>query len=162
MRTNERSLPALASALLLAASAATVSGCCTAPADSHRPPITVKAFVTYDGTKTELTHFPSRRDKKLAQLSESKKDTICWCSPHGQVHIVSWGRKSPFDRDPVYEGECLQSRPPKHGSHVITDEGKCKDDDNKDAECYEYKIELWLDATGTKRVPIDPRIVVMP
>lgn len=159
MRTNANSLPALASALLLAASAATLLGCCTAPHALRRQP--VKAFVTYDGTKTDLTHFPSLPDKKLAQLSESGKDTICWCSPHGQVKFVSWSGKSPFDKDPAYEGGCLQSGPPRKGSSKVTNEGKCKDSDH---ECYEYKIELWLtsDPNGHNPVKIDPRIVVMP
>ena len=157
MRTNGRSLQAAAAALLLVASAATSPGCCTASPELRRQP--VKAFVTYDGTKAELTHFPSLPDKKLAQLSESGKDTICWCSPSGQVKLVGWSGKSPFDKDPAYEGGCLQSGPPKRGSSKVTSEGKCKDSDH---ECYVYKIELWLDATGTKRVPIDPRIEIMP
>jgi hypothetical protein len=161
MRMHARSSPALAAALLLAASAGAVSGCCTAPSHSRRHPNTVNAFVTYDGTKTELTHFPSHPDKKLAQLSESNQDTISWCSPDGQVHIVSWSPKRPFDKDPVYEYGCLKSGPPRKGSHVITHEGKCKD---HDAACYEYKIELWLtsDPDGKRPIPIDPRIEIMP
>jgi hypothetical protein len=161
MRTNARPLPALAAALFLAASAAAVSGCsCSTALDLPRPPKTVNAFVTWDGTKTELTHFPSLPDQKLAQLSESKRDTITWCSPHGQVHIVAWSQKSPFAKDPESVDGCLKSGPPRKGSSI---EGGviCE---YKKGQCYEYKIELWLkaDPLGKDAKPIDPRIEVVP
>ncbi len=159
MRINARSLPLLAAALLLVAAVAGVPGCSTSSSDSRLTPKEVKAFVTYDGTKTELTHFPGHKDRKLASLSEKGKDTIFWCSPDGDVKFVSWIRKSPFDGSPRIEDGCLVWGPPKPGSSTVTNEGKCPQKEDA-GECYEYKIELLL--KDGKKVSIDPRIEILP
>jgi len=159
MRTNGRSLPALTTALLLAASAAAFSGC-GKPDTVPVGPRTVIAVVTYkDGDPSaHMTVNPAlSSDPKVIQLRESAGDKAWWLSPAGTIHM-KWKGKKPFDRDPVDENGVLKSDRPSKGSSKVTNEGKCKDSNH---ECYEYEIELWLDTTGGKRVSVDPRIEVV-
>jgi hypothetical protein len=149
MRTNARSLQAAAATLLLAASAATVSGCGNKKFDGppavFRNPINVVAVVTYNGKTTKMTTSQSLPDPKMVQLREGSLDTVQWLSPSGEVHIVKWTPKRPFDKDPVYEDGVLKSGPPSKGSHWQKD--------------FKYEAELWV--TNGPHVPIDPIIEIM-
>ena len=148
MKMKAGSSPALATALLLAASAVTVSGCGKPEAftPAVRDPMTVIAIVTYDGKTTRMTTSQGLPDK-LIRLSERFHDTVQWSSPYGEVHIVKWTPKSPFDKDPVHEWKVLKSGPPSRGAHVQKE--------------FKYDAELWLDPEGKNRVSIDPRIEIM-
>jgi hypothetical protein len=165
MRTNARSLPGLAAALLLAASAATVSSCCCRKVEAPPPvvvrdPITVFAAVEYDGHKATMTTSQGLPDK-LVRLSEQFHDTVHWLSASGEIHIVKWAQKRPFDKDPVHENKVLKSGHPSAGS---AKEGglKCKDNEGNERQCYDYVIELELPDAEHTRVKIDPRIEIMP
>jgi hypothetical protein len=161
MRMNARSISALASALLLAAAAAAVSGCGKPESDVHRLPNTISVTLTYDKTTGKASM--SGTDKSV-ELSEKFHDIVKWHSPDGEIHIVKWTPSMPFDKDPEPDPtnkKVLKSGPPKTGSH---NQGgtHCKDHANHDAQCYEYEAELWLNPPDeNKHVPIDPIIVVM-
>jgi hypothetical protein len=148
MRTNTCSLPA-ATALLLAASAALVSGCtCRAPAQFvFRDPITVYAVIEYDGKTATMKTSQGFEDKKLIRISEKFHDTIHWLSASGEVHIVKWTPTRPFENDPTHENKVLKSGHPAPGTHV--------------QRHFAYEAELWLDPDGKNRVKIDPSIEVM-
>jgi hypothetical protein len=141
MRTNARSLPALAAALLLGASAAAVSGCCTT-APRNRA-VAVNVIVTYDPAANTAVMAPS--DKTIF-LSETYQDFAQWASPDGIVH-VTFIKESPFDSLPKHEKKVLKSGPPKKGTA---------------GRGFDYTAELWLDPDGTHRVRIDPRIEIVP
>jgi hypothetical protein len=167
MRTNARSLPALASALLLAASGATVSCCCAGkvPIDGAKgftsnPAIVI---VSYDAETGKA--WMSETDKNL-ELWEPN-DIVKWISAYGTVHIVpdGWKPKLPFRNHPApdpADKKVLRGGPPSSGSG--THGGiPCMDHTGKiKAQCYDYTAWLWLDADGKEKVKIDPRIVVMP
>jgi hypothetical protein len=137
MRTNARPLPA--AALLLAASAATLSGCAS-PGLCQQAKIVI---VTYEpGAPTAVM---AESDKTI-RLSLKNKDFVEWVSPDGLVY-VKFTKESPFDGPPKHEKKVLKSGTPKRGSEGRT---------------FEYTAELWLDPEGKKRVGIDPRIEVMP
>jgi len=151
MRTNACSLSA--AALLLAASAATVSGCCCRNAGAptqvvFRDPITVYAIVEYDGKTATMKTSQGFEDKKLVRLSEKYHDTVHWLSASGEVHIVKWTPKRPFDKDPAHENKVLKSGHPSPESHL--------------QRHFTYEAELWLDLEGKNRVPLDPHIEIIP
>jgi hypothetical protein len=156
MRTNARSLSALAAALLLAASAATLPGCgkpepvqppqntpppklsqvCTGPAT------TVTVFVEYDGTAAKTRN-------KTVYVCEGR-DSVEWVSCDGEVsENISWKDGSPFADPPKHETfnkrKVLKSKPPKAGTA---------------GKGFDYTVEFV--PTSGKPVTIDPRIVIMP
>ena len=168
MRTHARSLSALASALFLAASAAVVSGC---GKPEEKPPVVrapnnVAVTVTYDKNTHRQTWSSSQGlpDKAVA-LSESNKDTVSWSPAGDAVKIeVVFDPKRPFDKNPEpdpTDKKVLKSGPPSKGSAKPGAGKDCKGHQNKDAQCYEYKAWLWLDADGKNKVPVDPIIEVM-
>jgi|NGEPerStandDraft_6_1074524.scaffolds.fasta_scaffold49667_2 hypothetical protein len=143
MRTNARSLPALASALLLAASAAAVSGC--AKPEAKPPQLTagnvVTVVVVYDQGPPATAVMLDMGPDKTSTLYKDK-DRIQWVSPDGVVH-VTFG-DLPFDGPPKHEKKVLKSGIAKKTGQ------------------FPYTAELWLDAEGKDKVKIDPRIVIMP
>lgn len=147
MRTNACSLSAPA-AVLLAASAALVSGCtCRAPAQFvFRDPITVYAVIEYDGKTATMKTSQGFEDKKLIRLSEKFHDTVHWLSASGEVHIIKWTPRRPFDKDPMHDKKVLKSGPPSKETAKQT---------------FRYEAELWLDPDGHTKVPIDPIIEIM-
>lgn len=150
MRSNGRSLHALATALLLAASAATVSGCgkSEAPPPNPKglacqgPATTITVFVEYDGTLATTRN-------KTVYVCEGK-DSVEWVSCDGEVsENISWKNGSPFAEPPKYETsnkrKVLKSKPPKAGTA---------------GKEFDYTAQF-VPTSGTP-VPIDPRIVIMP
>jgi hypothetical protein len=152
MRTNARSLSTLASALLLAASTATMPGC--TPQDQNTPPpkfkdqacqgpaTTVTVLVEYDGTVATTRN-------KTVYVCEGK-DSVEWVSCDGEVsENISWKNGSPFAEPPKHETfnkrNVLKSKPPKAGTA---------------GRGFDYTLEFV--PTSGKPVPIDPRIVIMP
>lgn len=163
MKTNSRFLLVLSTTFLFAALVVDLSGCANSEPSGHglAGPKTVVAVVTYkdgDPSAHMTVTPPSPLDPKMIRLSEGDGDTAWWLSPSGTIHLKWKGRK-PFDKDPAYADGVLKSGRPSKGSSHVTSEGKCKDSKH---ECYEYEMELWLDTAGGKKVPIDPRIEVMP
>jgi hypothetical protein len=157
MRTHPRPLPvlaALAAALLLAASAATVLSC--GKGESNRSPIrnfrnravAVNVIVTYDPKTNTAAMVTS--DKEI-ELSFQYHDFVQWASPDGLVNILTWNNGSPFDKDPAPANKVLISRPSKSAPK-----------DTVAGDAFDYTAELVLFTTGA-HVPIkDPRIVIMP
>ena len=180
MRTNERSLSALASALLLAASAAAVSGCANRSLDATPPkptvgPNNVTVIVDYDKATNTQTWYSSQGlpdpDKtKPVELSESNKDTVAWF-PGGDAFKIEiepvWDPKRPFDKDPEPDPtskKVLKSGPPRGGSAKHGEGKECTDHTNTIvSQCYKYKAWLWFHDQGKDdHREIDPRIVIMP
>lgn len=148
MKTNARSLSALASALLLAVSAAIVSGCVT---PSHRirelrnRAVAVNVIIVYNPA-TKMGEFLAPSDKTI-ELSEKYRDYAEWVSPDGLVY-VTFSKESPFDGPPKHEKKVLKSGPPKRGTAWNE---------------FEYTAELELFDPPHTRVPVvDPRIVIAP
>jgi hypothetical protein len=137
MRTNARSLQAAVAALFLASTAVAVSSCAhpVGPQSGQAVPVKV--------TENPATH-KYEMSKKIIQLSFGNKDWAEWSSPNGRVY-VTFKDESPFDSPPVYEKGVLKSGPPKAGTV---------------GKNFEYTAELEL--SPTNRVPIDPRIEVIP
>jgi hypothetical protein len=142
MRTNARSLSALASALLLAASAVAVSGCGKPEAPAARSGLCRQAkivIVMYDAGTGKAYMSPS---DKTIQLSFKNKDYVQWVSPDGLVYVDKWTPESPFDSPPKHEKKVLKSGPPKKTG------------------LFTYEARLVLFSDGTEH-PIDPIIEVM-
>ncbi len=136
MRTNERTL---GSALLLAALAATLSGCPKPETPPYllRSGEAINVIVTYDpATRAAVM------SNKTITLREGK-DWAQWASPDGLVS-VSFAKESPFEAAPTHERKVLKSHPPKKGTA---------------GHRFEYTAELEL-ADGS-RVRIDPIIEIM-
>jgi len=150
MRTNARTLPTLAAAFLLAASAGTVAGCakssaqpppgsqaCTGPAN------TVTVFVEYDG-KVATTR------TKTVYLCEGK-DSVEWVSCDGEIsQNISWTHGTPFTHGPRHQ--------PHNGRKVLTSESPMAGTAGKE---FAYTLDF-VPPSGTP-VPVkDPRIVILP
>jgi hypothetical protein len=171
MKTNARPLPATAAALFLAASTAIVTGCGNQKPDGAPPvvrgPNHVTVIVNYEKrTDTQTWYSSQGLPDKAVELSESGGDTVAWFPGGDAVKIeVVWDPKRPFDKDPEPDPnskKILKSGPPSRGSSKHGAGKDCKSHANKDAQCYEYKAWLWLDADGKDKVKVDPRIVIHP
>jgi hypothetical protein len=142
MKTNARSLSTLASALLLAASTAVVSGC-GKPEEKPVRVETAKAvavIVTYDSATGKASM--SDADKTI-ELSLKNKDFVQWVSPDGLVYVDKWTPELPFDPAPKHEKKVLKSGPAKK------------------AGTFDYEARLVLFSDGTEH-KVDPRIVIHP
>lgn len=144
MRTHARSLSALASALLLAASAVVILGCSN-PKDLNKAPCRQAhtVIVTYEPGPPPTASMRGE-DKKL-KISLSNKDFVEWVSPDGIVHVEGWTPDLPFDS------------PPKHDKKVL------RSGSAKKTGSFEYKAKLclWNDPDCTSPIRIDPIIEVM-
>jgi hypothetical protein len=150
MRTNARSSPAVAAALLFAASAVTSAGCAkpdnapppkVASGPCDRPAITVTVWVYDDGGPK------ARTDNKTIYLCEGL-DSAQWVSADGFVSDdLHWKDGSPFAEPPSHDTEkkILKSRPPKPG-----------------AKGHKFDYDAWLVLKDGTKKQIDPRIVVIP
>jgi len=113
MRTNGRSLPALTTALLLAASVVGVSGC--GKPDGHpgflEPGQAVTVVVIYDKETNTAAILDPGPDKKITL--RKNKDWAVWYSASGLVHVDKWSPELPFPEPPRHEKNFLKSKPPK-------------------------------------------------
>ena len=146
MRTHARSLPAAATALLLAASTATMPGCARPDErDSTRAGQAVTVVVTYnpDTKKAELLDPDPEKKITLRQ----HKDWAVWYSAAGLVYVEGWSPELPFDSPPKHDKEkkILKSGPARKNGTFI----------------YKAKLVLTGD-TDDHGIPIDPRIVIHP
>lgn len=115
MRTHARSLSALASALLLAATAATMPGC--GKTERNKDPRAddgqgVFVVVTYENGKAKI--LDANSDNKKITLRKNK-DWAVWYSPAGLVYVDAWSPELPFDSPPKHDKEkkILKSGPAK-------------------------------------------------
>lgn len=121
MRTNARSLSALASALLLAAAAVTLGGCdqkraapppppppstaCKPDGINRRPAVAVTVFVNYDAVKNK-----ARTDNK--QIFMCEQDWVVWQSCEGKFEEPKFPEGSPFDKPFTHGHNSMNSEKP--------------------------------------------------
>ena len=142
MRTNALSLSALASALLLAASAASISGC--GRAEEKPQPVAaghaVSVNVIYD--EVSKTYKMENLGPEKKSVLKKDKDWMEWSSKLGKVN-VTFTENSPFDA------------PPKHDEKKVLKSGPAKKKGT-----FPYEATLVLDSDGTEH-KVDPIIEVM-
>jgi hypothetical protein len=131
MRTHARSLSALASALLLAASAATLSGCGkteTSPPPQNTAPPKFQSRACTTGSATVVTVFvedvgepKARTRNKTVYVCE--RDSVEWVPADPETYVregLEWTNGSPFLHEPKHEThgkrKVLKSESPKTGT----------------------------------------------
>ena len=143
MITNARSLSTLASAFLLATSAAIVPGCAKpeSPAPCTGPATTVTVVIESDG----------KTSNKEAYVCEGR-DTVEWFPADPDTYVsedLQWKEGSPFEHAPKHEThgtrKVLKSEKPKRGTA-----GKG------------YPYDAWLVLKDGTKKQVDPIIRIMP
>lgn len=148
MRTNARSLSVLASALLLATSAAIVPGC--AKPESPPPP-KFQACTGPATTVTVVVESDGKTSNKEAYVCEGR-DTVEWFPADPDTYVsedLQWKEGSPFEHAPKHEThgtrKVLKSEKPKRGTA-----GKG------------YPYDAWLVLKDGTKKQVDPIIRIMP
>ena len=151
MRTNARSLSALASAFLLGASATILSGCGKPDAPPAKvtsqacmgPATTVTVFVQWDGTQATTKN-------KTAFLCQGR-DVVEWRCLVGELsENFSWKPSRPFEKNPTH--------PTPDNKMVLI---STRPIEGTAGQGFDYTLDF-LPPGGGAPVPIDPRIVILP
>ncbi len=154
MRTNARPLPALAAAVLLAATAVTLAGCGKAePQPSQNtPPAKFQSRACTTGPPTTITVFvedDGQTSNKTVYVCE--KDSVEWVPADPETYVregLEWKNGSPFLHEPKHEThgkrKVLKSESPKTGTA-----GK------------RFDYDAWLVLKDGTMKKVDPIIEVM-
>lgn len=155
MRTNARSLPALAAALFLAASAVAVLGC-GKPEPSqppqNTPPPKFKSRACTPGPATIVTVLvESDGTTRNKTVYVCEKDSVEWVPADPDTYVsedIQWKNGSPFPQPPKHvthgNRKVLKSDPPKRGT---AGNG--------------YPYDAWLVLKDGTKKQIDPIIEIM-